>query len=263
MKFSGGLFLCLILAIVFCVGTVGADTCHTREKCHTETETYYENEPYEIEKETVWDVTWKTLTGDRKWGAVVGTSTFPSTFLEDWGRGEIYREYDDYIGFDATAEINAPVSGLYHFKVGSDDGTELYVDGELIIDNWRDQAFRIKEADINLAKGKHSLLLRYYDIGSIAKLLFEADRELFSWTETETKKVAKTREITKCEPITECKSSSSTTTTVKKSTTPKSTGITGAFLGIDLSLSQILWGTVGLLAVIVLGVVAYTGGKRR
>lgn len=78
----------------------------------------------------------KTFTPEGKWGASVGSSTFPSTFDYNWGSGKVYGEYADYIGFTATATINVPRSGPVTFTIGSDDGSMLYLDGEKIINLW-------------------------------------------------------------------------------------------------------------------------------
>ncbi|GAG06628.1 unnamed protein product, partial [marine sediment metagenome] len=175
---------------------------YTEREPYTTTETYYENEPYSVTHEAEWSVKWRTLTGDMKWGAEVGTSILPSTFLKDWGRGNLYGTYDDYIGFEAGMEIYASVSGLYHFKLGSDDGSILFIDGDAVIANYYNHPYQVKEVSVHLDKGKHNLHIRYYDRTDVAKILFEGDRELFSWTEIETKQVQKTREIVKYKDVT-------------------------------------------------------------
>ena len=54
----------------------------------------------------------------------------------------------------------APTVGL---QVSSDDGTRLYVDGELILDNWRNQRLRTKGKTLDLEAGTHQLRLEYYE----------------------------------------------------------------------------------------------------
>lgn len=76
-----------------------------------------------------WDVNWRTITGDGQWGAVVGTSQFSPTFWHDWLQGIVFLGYDDYIGFDATMQINMQRDGPVTFKVGGDDNFWLYLDG--------------------------------------------------------------------------------------------------------------------------------------
>lgn len=50
----------------------------------------------------------------------------------------------------------------YTFFVRADDGVRLYIDGNLVIDDWRD-GLRTRETTIKLAAGHHSLRLEYYE----------------------------------------------------------------------------------------------------
>ncbi len=53
--------------------------------------------------------------------------------------------------------------GVYRFTVTVDDGARLWVDGNLIIDQWRDQGVSTYTADRRLSAGDHDLRLDYYD----------------------------------------------------------------------------------------------------
>ena len=66
-------------------------------------------------------------------------------------------------------------AGTYRFRVTSDDGARLYVDGVVKIDQWRDQAPTESTADVVLAAGTHTLILEYYENtgGTMAKLSWE------------------------------------------------------------------------------------------
>ncbi|MBS7611209.1 hypothetical protein KEJ27_03200 [Candidatus Bathyarchaeota archaeon] len=46
----------------------------------------------------------------------------------------LFSNYSDYVGFYARAEVYAPRDMNASFKLGGDDGFQLAVDGELIID---------------------------------------------------------------------------------------------------------------------------------
>lgn len=230
-----GLIIIAILILVGIVGFVIAGTTYEvpyevekeyqAEEPYQTTETYYEREPYQTTEEvrvpyqatkkTSWDVSWKTITGERMWGSEVGKSTFPATFYYDWGDDTIYRSYSDYIGFVATAEINVPRDGPVYFRIGSDDGSKLYVDGNLVIDNWGDHGYRTKDVTRYLTEGKYDLKLYYYDIGLDAAVSFSTDNDVTSWEETKYRteektvtkyrKVKKTREVTKYRTITKTK----------------------------------------------------------
>ncbi len=53
--------------------------------------------------------------------------------------------------------------GRYRFTAETDDGVRLYVDGQLLIDQWRDQALTSCSADSELSAGLHTLRMEYYE----------------------------------------------------------------------------------------------------
>jgi hypothetical protein len=53
--------------------------------------------------------------------------------------------------------------GTYRFTVTVDDGARLYVDGELILDDWRDASRRDTSVERPLVAGAHPVRLEYYD----------------------------------------------------------------------------------------------------
>ncbi|WJW69037.1 PA14 domain-containing protein [Candidatus Chlorohelix allophototropha] len=54
-------------------------------------------------------------------------------------------------------------SGLYTFQVNADDGIRVYVDGKLLISQWKDQLATEYTAQINLSGGLHEVKAEYYD----------------------------------------------------------------------------------------------------
>lgn len=128
-----------------------------------------------------WSVSWKTITGDLEWGAEVKTSTFSSTFNYDWGLGTIILGYDDYIGFYATMQIRMQRDGPVSFTIGSDDGSKLYIDGDLKIDNWGTHTYQTKTIVINLSQGTHTIGLWYYDLTGYARISFDCDSDILMW----------------------------------------------------------------------------------
>jgi len=62
--------------------------------------------------------------------------------------------------------------GTYRFYVTGDDGVRLYVDGQLVIDQWHDQAPTTYTADVPLTAGDHVIILEYYENmgGAVAQL---------------------------------------------------------------------------------------------
>lgn len=60
--------------------------------------------------------------------------------------------------------------GTYRFWAAADDGVRLYVDGELLIDDWRDSSAKRLEADATLEAGKHKVIVEYYERGDRASV---------------------------------------------------------------------------------------------
>ncbi|CAI8175355.1 MAG: PA14 domain-containing protein [Flavobacteriaceae bacterium] len=67
-----------------------------------------------------------------------------------------------YIGY-----LNIPTSGTYTFYILSDDGTKLFIDNELVIDNDGNSPVggHDKTASLFLEKGLHAIKYLYYDAG--------------------------------------------------------------------------------------------------
>jgi hypothetical protein len=72
-------------------------------------------------------------------------------------------------GFSArwTRALNFE-DGLYSFRAVVDDGIRLYVDGDLLIDQWRDGGRREVTADRRLTAGRHTLRVEYYERSGVA-----------------------------------------------------------------------------------------------
>ena len=72
--------------------------------------------------------------------------------------------------------------GTYRFHVLVDDGARLYVDEQLIIDDWRDHSLRDDTVDYALTAGAHHIRLDYYERngGARIKLWWEPVTPTFS-----------------------------------------------------------------------------------
>ena len=62
-----------------------------------------------------------------------------------------------------TGDVHAPSAGVYNFRTHSDDGVRLFIDGELVIDQWYDFPPTSHYGSIELDAGQHSLVLEYYE----------------------------------------------------------------------------------------------------
>ncbi len=68
-----------------------------------------------------------------------------------------------------TGKLKSPVSGKVNFATTFDDGVRLWLDGELIIDQWSGGARRMAEAAVDLKQDKvYDFKLEYFDNGFAA-----------------------------------------------------------------------------------------------
>jgi len=58
--------------------------------------------------------------------------------------------------------------GAYRFYVTVDDGVRLWIDGNLVLDKWFDQAATTYSVDVNLTAGYHFIQMDYYEHWGVA-----------------------------------------------------------------------------------------------
>jgi len=61
-------------------------------------------------------------------------------------------------------------AGVYQFVVRADDGVRLFLDGQLLINEFREQSARTFVANANLGAGNHSLIVEYVQYGGQSNL---------------------------------------------------------------------------------------------
>ena len=71
----------------------------------------------------------------------------------------------DHFALLMFASINIKENGSYIFYVGSNDGAQLVVDNELLIDNDGEHGYHVRSGKVNLSKGRHTMELRYFQSG--------------------------------------------------------------------------------------------------
>ncbi|MEM8872923.1 MAG: PA14 domain-containing protein [Planctomycetota bacterium] len=73
-----------------------------------------------------------------------------------WGSGEVAVRFG--------GSLIAPTSGTHSFRVRGDDGVRLWLDNELIYDDWdADRTGRLGGVSLQVAAGRHDLRLDYHD----------------------------------------------------------------------------------------------------
>ncbi|MDB5385756.1 MAG: Auracyanin-A precursor [Planctomycetaceae bacterium] len=75
------------------------------------------------------------------------------------------RKEPDAFALRFTGMIQIPKSGKYTFYIASDDGSRVYVDNKLLINNDRLQGMTEQSAAVDLLAGAHPIIVTYFDNG--------------------------------------------------------------------------------------------------
>lgn len=86
------------------------------------------------------------------------------------------RMHDDYYGFTFEGMIEIPEDGVYDFYTDSDDGSELYIDDSLVVDNDGLHGPEEQGNDVPLSKGFHKIKVSYFEKGGgdVLKVYYKA-----------------------------------------------------------------------------------------
>jgi hypothetical protein len=97
-----------------------------------------------------------------------------STIDFDWGNGSPDPSIaDDTFSIRWEGYLLPDYSETYTLYIGSDDGTRLYIDGTLLIDNWADQAYNQVSNTITLTAGQYyPITIEYYESSGGAEVDF-------------------------------------------------------------------------------------------
>lgn len=72
-------------------------------------------------------------------------------------------QVDDWMGFEYRAWIKIPETGVYRFYTFSDDGSVLYIDNRVVVDNDGSHSERRRDGKVLLEAGFHELKLSYFE----------------------------------------------------------------------------------------------------
>ncbi|MFT5129344.1 MAG: hypothetical protein ACI8W8_002966, partial [Rhodothermales bacterium] len=67
-----------------------------------------------------------------------------------------------------TGSVHAESAGNYGFSIESDDGSRLYIDDKLVVDNWGLHAMEKKSATVELTAGAHTIRVHFWEASSDA-----------------------------------------------------------------------------------------------
>ncbi len=80
------------------------------------------------------------------------------------------REANDYFGFVFTGAVYLPTSGNYTFYTSSDDGSKLWIDGQLVVDNDGLHGARERSGTVSLSAGYHEIEVHFFERNGAAVL---------------------------------------------------------------------------------------------
>jgi PA14 domain-containing protein len=69
--------------------------------------------------------------------------------------------------------LRLPSAGRFVFRLTAHSGARLYLDGQLLLDAWKQSATTVQGKDIEIAKGNHPLLVEYFDAAGTGSLSVE------------------------------------------------------------------------------------------
>jgi hypothetical protein len=73
------------------------------------------------------------------------------------------RKEMEHFGFEYTGFLRIPRDGVYHFSTDSDDGSRLFIDDSLVVDNDGLHGLAERTGVIALAAGMHAFRLAYFE----------------------------------------------------------------------------------------------------
>ena len=70
---------------------------------------------------------------------------------------------NDHFAYTFDALFDAPEKAVYKFRLRSDDGARLFIDGRLIIDNDGSHSANFVVGKVALEKGLHRIEIKYFE----------------------------------------------------------------------------------------------------
>ena len=94
-----------------------------------------------------------------------------STINQNWGSGGPGNGVgNNDFQVKWTGEIYALSAGIHNFRSIADDGVRLYIDGQLIINDWTNHGATNRYGSIFLDEGYHNLEMHFYEDGGGASV---------------------------------------------------------------------------------------------
>ena len=74
------------------------------------------------------------------------------------------REINNNFAFIFNGQIECLKDGKYSFTISSDDGSQLFINGKMIVDNDGVHGIKAKAGSVELKKGKHDIEVKYFEL---------------------------------------------------------------------------------------------------
>ena len=88
----------------------------------------------------------------------------------DWTTAADWESYTANYLAQVVADLDVAQAGAYTFRLLSDDGSKLLIDGQQVIDHDGVHGATTKDGDVTLTAGSHALEIRYFQAGGGARL---------------------------------------------------------------------------------------------
>lgn len=88
-------------------------------------------------------------------------------------KGAAFAPMKDYFVSEVEGYLNVAVAGRYGFRLISDDGSKLWIDGELVVDADGLHGAEPRDGEIQLALGEHALRIRHFDASAGEQLTLQ------------------------------------------------------------------------------------------
>ena len=119
-----------------------------------------------LSPKTIENLTYKSYQGS--WSKLPDFSTLTPTSQGTLDSGLLDlrpAKLDEHFGMVFEGKITAPQAGIYQFKIASDDGSRLIIDGNTVIEHDGLHGASTKNAQISLTSGAHRIRVEYFAYG--------------------------------------------------------------------------------------------------
>jgi hypothetical protein len=108
---------------------------------------------------------------DRHLAALKASRLDPQVWF-NWGRSVPHSGLadDGEYGVKWSGEILIDAAGVWNFYTVSNDGVRLYVDGQLVINDWTQHAAKEDAGSVSLGPGWHRIEIHYYQQGGTSEM---------------------------------------------------------------------------------------------